>query len=202
MHISEGVLPGWVLITGWALTAVGTYIGLKKINQKNLPLAALMSAVFFVASLIHVPLGPTSVHLLFNGLTGLLLGWATFPVLLVALFLQAVLFQFGGITVLGVNTFNMAIGGVVAYYLCRPFLKKDKGYIIAGVLGAVVAVLTAGILVALELTTIGQEFVANAKLVILAHIPVMAIEAVVNVFVLYFIKKNLPEMLDLEGSEK
>jgi len=124
MHISEGVLPGWVLVTGWALTAVGTYLGLRKINEKNLPLAALMSAVFFVASLIHVPLGPTSVHLLFNSLTGMLLGWAAFPVLLVALFLQAVLFQFGGITVLGVNTFNMAIGGVVAYYLCRPLLKR------------------------------------------------------------------------------
>ncbi len=202
MHISEGVLPGWILVTGWVLTAAGTYVGLRKINQKNLPLAALMSAVFFVASLIHVPLGPTSVHLLFNGLTGLLLGWAAFPVLLVALFLQAVLFQFGGITVLGVNTFNMAIGGVAAYYLCKPFLRRNKGIVVAGILGAVVAVSTAGLLVALELITIGQEFVVNAKLVLLAHIPVMIVEAIVNVFVLYFIKKNLPEILELEGREK
>ena len=198
MHISEGVLPGWVLVTGWALTAVGTYLGLRKINEKNLPLAALMSAVFFVASLIHVPLGPTSVHLLFNSLTGMLLGWAAFPVLLVALFLQAVLFQFGGITVLGVNTFNMAIGGVVAYYLCRPLLKGRYGFVLAGILGAFVGVATAGILVALELMSIGQAFSFNAKVVLVAHLPVMVIEAIVNVFVLAFLKKNLPEMLGLE----
>jgi cobalt/nickel transport system permease protein len=55
-----------------------------------------------VSSLVSVPVGPGSVHLLLNGLMGLLLGWAAVPAILVALILQAVFFGFGGILVLGV----------------------------------------------------------------------------------------------------
>ena len=108
MHISEGVLSGPVLISGGALAAAGTAIGLKKLDYDRIAQAAILSAAFFVASLIHVPIGPANAHLILNGLVGLLLGWAAFPAILVALVLQAMLFQFGGITALGVNTMIMA----------------------------------------------------------------------------------------------
>jgi len=97
MHISEGVLSGPVLVSGAALAAVGTAIGLKKLDYDHIAQAGILSAAFFVASLIHVPIGPSNAHLILNGLVGLLLGWAAFPVILVALVLQAMLFQFGGI---------------------------------------------------------------------------------------------------------
>ena len=70
---------------------------------------AILAAAFFVGSLIHVPIGPSSVHLILNGLLGMLLGWAAFPSIFVALMLQAILFQYGGITVLGVNTFKIIV---------------------------------------------------------------------------------------------
>ncbi|MEJ2224215.1 MAG: cobalt transporter CbiM [Syntrophobacterales bacterium] len=108
MHISEGVLSPAVLGGGAALTAVGTAIGLKKLDYEAIPRVALLSAAVCVASLIHVPVGPVGLHLVLNGLMGLLLGWLAFPAILIALFLQALLFQFGGLTVLGVNTFTMA----------------------------------------------------------------------------------------------
>ncbi|MGD8881735.1 MAG: energy-coupling factor ABC transporter permease, partial [Desulfobacterales bacterium] len=92
MHISEGVLSGPVLISGGALTAAGTAIGLKKLDYDRIAQAGILAAAFFVASLIHVPIGPANAHLILNGLVGLLLGWAAFPVILVALVLQAVLF--------------------------------------------------------------------------------------------------------------
>ncbi|MBC7240809.1 MAG: energy-coupling factor ABC transporter permease, partial [Chloroflexi bacterium] len=95
MHISEGVLSGPVLLGGALLTAGGTYVGLSKLKDKDIPKVGILSSAFFVASLIHVPLGPTSVHLILNGLNGLFLGWAVFPSILVALFLQGILFQFG-----------------------------------------------------------------------------------------------------------
>ena len=113
MHISEGVLSTPVLLSGAALTVVGTAIGLKKMDYDRIPQVAVLSAAFFVASLIHVPIGPSSVHLILNGLLGLLLGWAAFPAILVGLALQALLFQYGGLIVLGVNTFNMAMPAVV-----------------------------------------------------------------------------------------
>jgi cobalt/nickel transport system permease protein len=118
MHISEGVLSGPVLISGGALAAAGTAIGLKKLDYDRIAQAGILSAAFFVASLIHVPIGPSNAHLILNGLVGLLLGWAAFPAILVALVLQAMLFQFGGITGLGVNTIIMALPAVLCYIVC------------------------------------------------------------------------------------
>ena len=62
MHISEGVLSGPVLISGAALAAAGTAIGLKKLDYDEIAKAGMLSAAFFVASLIHIPIGPANAH--------------------------------------------------------------------------------------------------------------------------------------------
>ena len=124
MHISEGVLSGPVLFSGAALAAIGTGIGLKKLDYDQIAKAGMLSAAYFVASLIHVPIGPANAHLILNGLVGLLLGWGAFPAILVALILQGVLFQFGGITTLGVNTIIMALPAVISYLLFGRFVQK------------------------------------------------------------------------------
>jgi cobalt/nickel transport system permease protein len=95
LHITEGILTGPVLFTGAALTVAGTAVGLKKLDYDSIPRVAILSAGFFVASLIHVPVGPASVHLVLNGLVGIMLGWLAFPAILIGLLLQAILFQFG-----------------------------------------------------------------------------------------------------------
>src|SRR4030042_7141130 len=119
MHISEGVLSPAVLAGGVALTVVGTAIGLKKMDYEAIPRVAILSAAFFGASLIHVPVGPVGLHLVLNGRMGLLLGWLAVPAILIALFLQALLFQFGGLTALGVNTVAMAGPAVLSFYSYR-----------------------------------------------------------------------------------
>ncbi|WP_456370617.1 cobalt transporter CbiM [Thermodesulfatator atlanticus] len=196
MHISEGVLAAPVLIAGAAATTVGTFLGLRKLSPERIPQVALLSAAFFVASLVHVPLGPSSVHLVLNGLVGIILGLATFPALLVALFLQAILFQFGGLTTLGVNTFNMAFGGVVVYYLFRPLIKSQKPLLvgIGAFLSGALAILISGILVALELVFTGESFYTSAKLILAAHLPVMLIEGIITVLLVSFLKKVRPEI--------
>jgi len=199
MHISEGVLPGWLLITGWGLTVAGLAIGLKKVEQTKLPLVALLSSVFFVASLIHVPVGITSVHLILNSIIGILVGWAAFPAIFIGLLFQALFFQFGGITVLGVNTLNMAAGALVAYYLTRPLLRnptKEK-LIAAGVVGAFSAIFTSALLLSLELLACGSSFKSTAILAFLAHLPVAAAESVINSMVLLFLHKNAPEFMEV-----
>ena len=192
MHISEGVLPGWCLAAGWVLTAGGLYLGLKSIDGKRIPRTALLSAAFFIASLIHVPIGVTSVHLLLNGLAGALLGWAVFPALFIALLFQALLFQFGGITVLGVNTFNMAFPGVLAYYLAKPLLRKGTtgSLVAAGVLVALVGVFTAATFVSAELMSIGSAFLRTAELAFVAHVPIAVVESFINSFVFLYLKKS------------
>ncbi|GAG45255.1 unnamed protein product, partial [marine sediment metagenome] len=95
MHISEGVLSAPVLVTGAALAAAGVSVGLRKMDYEKIPQVAVLSSAFFVASFIHVPIGPANAHLILNGISGILLGWLCFPSILVALALQAILFQFG-----------------------------------------------------------------------------------------------------------
>ena len=128
MHISEGVLSGPVLVTGAAMALAGTSVGLRRLDLDRVAQAGMLAAAFFVASLIHVPVGPSSVHLILNGVVGLLLGWAAFPAILTALLLQAMLFQYGGITTLGVNTVIMAAPAVACYHLCGPFVLKSASW--------------------------------------------------------------------------
>ena len=196
MHISEGVLSAPVLVSGGVLAAAGTAIGLKKIDYDQLARVGILSATFFVASLVHVPIGPSSVHLIMNGIVGLLLGWAAFPAILVALLLQAVFFQFGGITTLGVNTIIMALPAVVCYYLFTPLLHKDRKYLLLAGFGCgFCAVLFGGVIVGLALMFTEENFLKVAILVVTAHIPVMIIEGIVTAFCVAFLKKVQPAML-------
>jgi len=197
MHISEGVLSATVLVTGVVLTAGGVSLGLKKMDYEKIPEVALLTSAFFVASLIHVPIGPSSAHLVLNGLIGLLLGWPAFSAILVGLSLQALLFQFGGITSLGVNTFNMALPAVISFYLFRLFTIKHNPYILAfsAFLCGVVGILGSALLVALSLVTTGEAFLTVAKLVVIAHLPVMIIEGLITATAVVSLKKIRPELL-------
>ena len=196
MHISEGVLSAPVLVSGGILAAAGTAIGLKKIDYDHLAQVGILSATFFVASLVHVPIGPSSVHLIMNGIVGLLLGWAAFPAILVALLLQGVFFQFGGITTLGVNTIIMALPAVICYYLFAPLLHKDRKFLLLAGFGCgFCAVLFGGVVVGLALIFTEENFFKVAMLVVTAHIPVMIIEGIVTAFCVAFLKKVQPAML-------
>ncbi|WP_419786908.1 cobalt transporter CbiM [Pseudodesulfovibrio sp.] len=196
MHISEGVLSAPVLIGGAGLAVVGTAVGLKSIDYDRIMSVAILSATFFIASLVHVPIGPSSVHLILNGLIGVILGWAAFPSILVALLLQAILFQYGGLTTLGVNTFNMAAPAVVAYYLFRPMLSRggSRRFAAAFCCGFS-ALFLSTVLTATSLALSGDVFLSAAKVLFLAHLPVMAIEGVITAFVYTFLVKVKPEAL-------
>jgi len=197
MHISEGVLSGTVLVGGAVIAITGVGIGLKKMNYDKTPRVAVLSSAFFVASLIHVPVGPTNAHLVLNGLVGLILGWSAFPALLVALLLQAILFQFGGLTTLGVNTATMALPAVICFLLFNKLIKIENNLIatVAGFIAGFMGVLLASILVAFCLVFTGEEFLVVAKLLIAVHIPIMVIEGVLTGFVVTFLRKVKPEIL-------
>ncbi len=199
MHISEGILSTPVLTAGAVLAMGGVALGLKRMDYDKIPEVAVLSSAFFVASLIHVPLGPTSVHLVLNGLVGVLLGWMAFPSILVALALQALLFQFGGFTVLGVNTFNMAAPAVASYYLFNLLVRRGNRAVtaVAAFLSGALGVGGGAFLIALSLVTTGEEFLSVARLVFLAHLPVMLIEGIITSFCVLFLKKVKPEILEV-----
>ena len=197
MHISEGILSGPVLISGVVLAAGGTAIGLKKLDYERIPRAAILSAAFFVASLIHVPIGPSSVHLILNGIIGLILGWGAFPVILVALVLQAVFFQFGGITTLGVNTMIMAFPAIICYYLFGGLVRKRlRIALLAAFACGALSVLLSGIMVGLALIFTEENFLKVSYLVVAAHLPVIIIEGLITAFCVAFLRKVQPEILE------
>lgn len=196
MHISEGVLSLPVLAIGYAVSAVGIGVGLKKLKDKDLVRTAIFSSAFFVASLVHVPFGPVSVHLVLNGLLGILLGWSCFCAIFIALLLQAIIFQFGGITTLGINTLNMALPALLCYFIFSPVIKKkDFPVIIPGFLCGFLAVFLSTLAVSFSLVFTGEQFIPSAKLIMAGHVPVMFIDGIITGVVLQFIKKVKPEML-------
>ena len=185
-----------VLVAGAAVAVACTAVGLKKLELDRVAQAGILSAAFFVASLIHVPVGPSSVHLILNGIVGLLLGWAAFPAILTALVLQAMMFQYGGITTLGVNTVIMALPAVVCYHLCGPFIHKPSRIAVPAAFACGAgSVFLGAILAGASLIFTEGSFLEVAGLIVTAHLPVMAIEGIVTVFCVAFLKKVKPEML-------
>lgn len=201
MHISEGVLSAPVLIGGGAAALAGVAIGTAKLDDRNTVPTAVTASALFVATLIRVPVGPSAVHLILNGLAGVLLGWRVFPAFAIALLLQALLFGAGGFSTLGVNVVIMALPGLAAYGIYRPIAHRwgDKGVFWGGCAAGASAILLGGLLLATALVSTGREFTAVAGLVAAAHLPVMAIEAVVTGATLRFLKRVRPEVLPRAG---
>ena len=197
MHIAEGVLSAPVLAAGAALSAAGVAVALRRMDYDRIPRVALLSSAFFVASLVHVPVGPSNAHLLLSGLTGVVLGWAAFPAILVALFLQAVLWQYGGLTTLGVNTFNMAAPAVIRFYLFRAALRHRSACVstAAGFLAGILGVAFAGALTWLSLVGSEESLSHAAVALLVLHIPVMLVEGCVTGAAVAFLRRARPELL-------
>ncbi len=201
MHITEGVVPVSVAVTGGLCAAGGVAIGLRALKDEQIPRAALMSAVIFASSLlVRLPVGPSSVHPVLNGLAGILLGWAAVPVFLVSLFLEALLFQFGGITTLGVNTVTMAAPAVVSYACFSGPLRRARSENVRFLLGvgaSMTALLLSFALWSAALVLSGKSFVLVVKLALLPHLVLMGAEGILTGFVVAFLARIYPGIFAL-----
>ena len=114
MHIADGVLSTPVAVGASALTAAAIAYSVKGMKEEDIPKTSLMAGVFFAVSLISIPVGPSSIHPLFAGLLGVVLGRRAPLAIFVGLLLQAVLFQHGGLSTLGANTLMLAIPALLS----------------------------------------------------------------------------------------
>ena len=210
MHIPDGFLPPDVCIAGYALTGGVTWYCLRQIQrdrdiQANIPKASLLTAAFFVASLINIPIPPTSIHLIFNGLMGAILGYYAFPAILIGLFFQAVMFQHGGMSTLGVNAIIIGSPSIAAYYLFqqRERLGGEKPIlttILSFTSGAGALLLSAIMFAILLVTNISPDMDINAErtaiFISLGGYSIQAaIEGVFTVMLISFLEKVKPELL-------
>lgn len=181
-----------VLAAGWGIAAAGLAVGLKKTPAEKISKVAVLSAVLFLISLVRVPVGPASVHLTLLGLMGALLGWSVIPALFTALLLQALLFQFGGIAVLGVNTVTLGTAAMTGYVVFRAMPRRVPAAV-TGFLTGCIAVLAGSALLVTALFLSDGNFVNTAKLIFVANIPLALVEGVFTLFMLAFLKRMLPE---------
>lgn len=199
MHISDGILSSEVAIATSVISLgflVYSLIGLK---NKNIALVSAMSALFFIASFIHIPLGPTQIHLVLIGVIGILLGRAIFLAIFIALLLQATLLGYGGLTSLGANLLIMALPGFVIYMIVKVkilnFLNEKIKYFAIGFL----SVFLATFILAIILVFAKQEYLYAAYTIVLANIPAMIIEGLVTLFLINYLKKSIPDLLKEVG---
>lgn len=198
MHISDGILSGAVAADSYALAIGLTALGLWKTKPERLPQTGVIASAFFVASLIHVPIGPTSEHLVLNGLAGVVLGISAFPAIFVALFLQALLFGHGGVQSLGFNACAMGIPALAAWGLFELFKSRVWLRWVGGFLAGSLAVAMSGAMVFAVLVYMGDEWRGVARYAFVLHVPVMAVEGLITASAVAFLARVKPEILRLE----
>jgi cobalt/nickel transport system permease protein len=126
----DGILTAPWLVGGFVVAGLLACWAAKGVRDEEIPRVALLAAAFFVSSLLHAQLGPTSFHLLFNGLVGVVLGRRAPLAILLGLFLQAI-FGHGGFWALGVNTCVLALPALLAWSLFvglarLPWLRRPR----------------------------------------------------------------------------
>lgn len=127
VHIADGVLSWPVLAAGFALSSLLALLASWRVREEEIPRIALLTAAFFVASSIHVKLGPTSVHLLLNGLVGVVLGWRAPLAILIGVSLQALLIPHGGLTTIGVNALVETVPALAAGAMFPSLVALGRG---------------------------------------------------------------------------
>ncbi|MDR2791049.1 MAG: cobalt transporter CbiM [Campylobacteraceae bacterium] len=203
MHISEGILEPKILIAGAVVSAVVTIYALKNLKSEDISKVSAFSALFFVASSVYIPMGPSSVHLILSGIVGAALGIQAFTAIFVALLLQGLLLGYGGMTTLGVNLFDLATPALIASWLfglrARKEWQKNILWLAVGFVPvAAGAVLLSSVLAfngAISPNDSGNGFFISAAAALFAHVPVMVVEGVITLFALRFIEKVKPEIL-------
>lgn len=197
MHISDGILSAPVWVTGYIGTALIATVTMRNLDMEEVPKISVITSVFFIASLIKVPMGPASIHLILNGLVGVVLGWRAFVAIMLGIILQAIIFGHGGITVIGVNTLMMGGGALIAYMVWQQrhhFAFKRREFVFGALAGAI-GTISSGTILALALITTGEAFNTMAETILIAHIPIMIIEALVVGSSAEFLNKIKPDML-------
>jgi cobalt/nickel transport system permease protein len=209
LHIPDGFLSLIVSLICWVITAlvIGAAISRtnKSLGEKQIPLMGVMAAFIFAAQMINFPVaGGTSGHLLGGALAAIVLGpWAGMLVMTAVVAVQALLFQDGGLLVMGANILNMGlVTAAIGYGLYRSVSGQSRA-VKLGVAGfaAWLSVMAGALLTALQLWLSGTS---QLNIVIPAMLGVHALiglgEALITVSALGFIMQTRPDLLG-EGSE-
>lgn len=207
LHIPDGFLSTPVSLVGWILAVVIIAYALRQtreqLGERQIPLLGVLAAFIFAAQAINFPVaGGTSGHLLGGALAAIVLGpWAAVLVMTAVIGLQALLFQDGGLLVMGWNIINMGILTAFTGYLVYMLFKRLLGVtqtslLIAGALGAWLSVEIGAIATAIQLSLSGTSPLAIALPAMFGVHALIGIgEALITVSALALIGRTRPDLL-------
>jgi len=168
MHIPDGFLSVLVSIVLWIVSIAVIAYALKRagrdLGERQVPMMGVLAAAIFAGQMLNFTVaGGTSGHLMGAALATILLGpWAAILVMTTVVGVQALIFQDGGLLVLGANIFNMGVVGVaVSYFVYQTIFRLTKGQrwgiFAAGFLAAWFSIVIAALGVALQLALSGTS---------------------------------------------
>ena len=208
LHIPDGFLNLPVSLVTWVIAIALIALSLKRVNaeyqERMVPLMGVCAAFIFAAQMMNFPIpGGTSGHLLGGTLAGILLGpWAGTLVVTVVFIVQAVLFQDGGLTVLGANIVNMGLIGTFAGYYLYRILRYAVGgdtwraMSVATVVAAWMSVFVASIVCALQLAFSGTVPLVVAFTAMAGwHVLIAIGEALITLTAVSYIWRTRPDLL-------
>lgn len=214
MHIPDGFLSPRVSIILWIVSIAVIAFALRRVGkdlgERQLPLMGVLAAAIFAGQMLNFAvIGGTSGHLMGAAIATILLGpWAAILVMTTVVGVQALIFQDGGLVVLGANIFNMAIVGVaVSYMIFRTVQRaaggRKWGLFVGGFLAAWLSVEIAALATALELAMSGTS-PANLAIPTMAgiHALIGIGEGLITVGALAFINATRPDLLSAKEPAK
>ncbi|WP_322793055.1 energy-coupling factor ABC transporter permease [Bellilinea sp.] len=214
MHIPDGFLSLPVSLALWLISIllIGSAVRRleKTLSEREVPLMGVLAAAIFAGQMLNFTVtGGTSGHLLGAALATILLG--PYPAMLVmtsVVSVQALLFQDGGLVVMGANLFNMAIVGVWSAYavfsLVRRLAGKARwGLFAGGFAAAWSSIFLAALACALELALSGTS---PANLAVPAMGGIHALigigEGLITIGALGFLYAARPDLLSSENRQQ
>jgi cobalt/nickel transport system permease protein len=210
LHIPDGFLSLLVSLITWIISITLVGYALRRVGQdldeRRVPMMGVLAAAIFAGQMLNFAVaGGTSGHLMGAALATILMGpWAAILIMTSVVSIQALIFQDGGLLVLGANIFNMAVVGVaVSYMVYQTILKitgnTRKGVLIGGFSAAWLSIILAALSVALQLAASGTS---PATLAIPAMVSVHALigvgEGLITVGALTFLMSARPDLIQLE----
>src|SRR5688572_14826513 len=208
LHIPDGFLSFIVSAVCWGINALILSVAISRTNkslgEKQVPLMGVMAAFIFAAQMINFPVaGGTSGHLLGGALAAIVLGpWAAMVVMTAVIAVQSLLFQDGGLLVMGANILNMGlITSVIGYGLYRAgFGRSRRVKLAVAGFAAWLSVMAGALATALQLWLSGTSTLQTVTLTMLGVHALIGIgEALITIAALTFIFQNRPGLLG-EGS--
>lgn len=212
LHAPDGFVALPVALIMWALTVAVLAVAVRRTNrslsERAVPLLGVMAAFIFAAQMFNFQVvGGTSGHLLGGVLAAVLLGpWAATLVMACVVAVQALLFQDGGLVVMGANIFNMgvigALGGYALYrVLVRLFGGEQRGRVPAAAIAAWVAVVAGSAAMALQLGVSGTVPIGVTLPAMLGvHALIGLGEALITAAALGFIAVTRADLFDLRDA--